>query len=126
MARGFDSTDAHTWAGYRSNGHVKAAAARLLGNADVVARIAALRETAPLIVTTLDWAVADALRENETITDVIYATLAKAKIPGLLADKPESTRQRPVSFDGNYNEAVRRISLRLRLSENQQSEGGDR
>jgi hypothetical protein len=64
-----------------------------------------------------------ALKRGQT-TAAISATLAKAKIAGLLADKPEDMPQRPVTFDGNYNEAALRISLLLRLSEKQKSEGG--
>jgi len=152
IARDFDLADAYTFAGYCWSPSIKIEAAQLLENADIVARIAALRETVPLVITTLEWATADALREDETITDVptaitacreleqarklaltkgrpaaaVAATIAKAKIAGLLADKPEDTPPRPVTFDGNYHEAARRISFLLRLSEKKQTEGGDR
>ena len=52
----------------------------------------------------------------------ISATLAKVKLAGLLAEKPE-TGPEPSVFDGNYTEAARRIAFLLRLAEHEESGG---
>src|SRR5262245_10334194 len=41
----------------------------------------------------------------------VTATLAKARLAGLLNEKGESNADSPAKFDGNYVEAARRISL---------------
>jgi hypothetical protein len=49
----------------------------------------------------------------------VTATLAKARLAGLLNDRGESNADAPAKFDGNYVEAARRISLLLRLANRQ-------
>jgi hypothetical protein len=56
----------------------------------------------------------------------ISAIMSKAKMVGLLSDKPEGVPERGRGFDGNYAEAARRVSLLLRLAENEKSEGNKR
>jgi len=56
----------------------------------------------------------------------ISAIMSKAKMAGLLSDKPEGAPERRRGFDGNYAEAARRVSLLLRLAENEKSEGNKR
>jgi hypothetical protein len=49
----------------------------------------------------------------------VTATLAKARLAGLLNERCESNAQPSAKFDGNYVEAARRISLLLRLANHQ-------
>ena len=56
----------------------------------------------------------------------VSATMAKAKLAGLLAEKPESKLERPAAFDGNYTEAARRIAFLLRLAEDETADGNKR
>src|SRR5258706_546045 len=49
----------------------------------------------------------------------VTATLAKARLAGLLNERSESNAEPPAKFDGNYAEAARRISLLLRLANHQ-------
>jgi hypothetical protein len=49
----------------------------------------------------------------------VTATLAKARLAGLLNERGESNAESPAKFDGNYVEAARRISLLLRLANHQ-------
>jgi hypothetical protein len=49
----------------------------------------------------------------------VTATLAKARLAGLLNERGESNAESPAKFDGNYAEAARRISLLLRLANHQ-------
>jgi hypothetical protein len=49
----------------------------------------------------------------------VTATLAKARLAGLLSERGESNADPPAKFDGNYVEAARRISLLLRLANHQ-------
>jgi hypothetical protein len=53
----------------------------------------------------------------------VTATLAKARLAGLLNEKGESTADPPAKFDGNYAEAARRIALVLRLANEQTASG---
>jgi hypothetical protein len=46
----------------------------------------------------------------------VTATMAKAKLAGLLKERPESNPESAEKFDGNYTEAARRIALLLRLA----------
>jgi hypothetical protein len=161
MSRDFDLAEAYSYAGYREQSGRKEKAEQLLTNPDIVARIAVLRETAPVLVRPQNWVIADALEEEEIVAEAptaesayreleqarrlalkrgqpaaaVSAAIAKAKIAGLLAEKPESPPEpckpespveRPVTFDGNYNEAARRVALLLRLGEYEPSEGGNR
>jgi hypothetical protein len=133
VARGADAAAAYQSAGYESKGSAaKAAASRLLRNADVSARIAKLRTTPENALTVAEVTAATAIIELEDARQLalkkgqasaaVSATMAKAKLAGLLSDKPESTPKRATGFDGNYNEAVRRISLLLRLAANETSD----
>src|SRR5258708_21655928 len=49
----------------------------------------------------------------------VTATLAKARLAGLLNERGESNAESSAKFDGNYAEAARRISLLLRLAHHQ-------
>ena len=53
----------------------------------------------------------------------VTATMAKARLAGLLNEKGESTADIQAKFDGNYAEAARRISLVLRLANEQTASG---
>ncbi len=53
----------------------------------------------------------------------VTATLAKARLAGLLNERGESNAESPAKFDGNYAEAARRISLLLRLANHQMTRG---
>jgi hypothetical protein len=65
-----------------------------------------------------------ALRRGQA-SAAVNATLAKARLAGLLNEKGESIADPPAKFDGNYAEAARRISLVLRLA-NEQTASGQR
>jgi hypothetical protein len=49
----------------------------------------------------------------------VTASLAKARLAGLLNERGESNAESSAKFDGNYAEAARRISLLLRLANHQ-------
>src|SRR5260370_39994331 len=49
----------------------------------------------------------------------VTATLAKARLAGLLHERGESNAESPAKFDGNYAEGARRIWLLLRLANHQ-------
>jgi hypothetical protein len=51
----------------------------------------------------------------------VTASLAKARLAGLLNERGESNGESPAKFDGNYVEAARRISLLLRLANHQKT-----
>jgi hypothetical protein len=53
----------------------------------------------------------------------VNATLAKARLAGLVNERGESIADPPAKFDGNYAEAARRISLVLRLASEQTASG---
>jgi hypothetical protein len=53
----------------------------------------------------------------------VTATMAKARLAGLFTARPESKPESHWKFDGNYNEAVRRIALLLRLAADETSSG---
>lgn len=148
LARTADPAAAYRSAGYRSDGAVaETRASRLLQNASVATRIAELRTTpatampAPEVTpatavpvpeitpatATIEFEAARKLAlEKGQASAAVSATLAKAKLAGLFAKKSESTTKRAVGFDGNYNEAARRILLLLRLAENETSDGHKR
>lgn len=56
----------------------------------------------------------------------VAATMAKARLAGLLKERPESKPAPPPRFDGNYTEAARRIAFLLRLSADQMAGGQER
>jgi hypothetical protein len=150
IAHGADPAGAYTGAGYdvaaRSAG---TAATRLLTTAAVTARIAELGVTSGLPIpgdsgdlaeptgtrdasdaTPTLPSVASALRELEEARKVaiakgqaaaaISAIMAKAKLAGLLGERPDNASPQPTAFDGNYTEAARRIAFLLRLAEEEQ------
>jgi hypothetical protein len=135
VAQAADAAVAYRSAGYAPNGcAAEAGAARLLKNADVAARVAELK-TAPA---TADTAAemptnATAIREFEEAQQLalrkgqaaaaVSATMAKARLAGLLAEKPESRPPRATGFDGNYTEAARRIAFLLDLAAEETSDG---
>ena len=53
----------------------------------------------------------------------VTATLAKARLAGLLNERGESTMEPAAKFDGNYAEALRRMELLLRLATEQTASG---
>jgi hypothetical protein len=140
IARAASPADAYKSAGYESDGRfAEAGAARLLKNTDVAARIAELKAAPATVVATATSAevtVATAIGEFEEArllalkkgqaAAAVSATMAKAKLAGLLAEKPESKFERPASFDGNYTEAARRIAFLLRLAEDETADGNKR
>jgi hypothetical protein len=132
--------DAYKSAGYESDGRfAEAAAARLLKNTDVAARIAELKAAPATVVTTATTAevtAATAIGEFEEArllalkkgqaAAAVSATMAKAKLASLFAEKPEAKPERAVRFDGNYTEAARRIAFLLRLAEDETADGNKR
>jgi len=142
VARAEGAAAAYRSAGYEAEGGgAKTGVARLLRNAAVAARIAELQATPATTVATAEITIAEvttvevtaarAIREFEEArllalkkgqaAAAVSATMAKAKLAGLLAEKPENTPQRPAGFDGNYTEAARRIAFLLRLAEDETS-----
>jgi hypothetical protein len=147
IAHAADPADAYRSAGYDVTVcSAEAGAMRLRKNPTVAARIAELGMTpAPAYAGdsgavaettgTSDTSnaapaapsVASALRELEEARKVaiakgqaaaaISAIMAKAKLAGLLAERPDSAPPQPTAFDGNYTEAARRIAFLLRLAE---------
>ena len=140
IARAASPADAYKSAGYESDGRfAEAGAARLLKNTDVAARIAELKAAPATVVATATSAevtVATAIGEFEEArllalkkgqaAAAVSATMAKAKLAGLLAEKLESKFERPAGFDGNYTEAARRIAFLLRLAEDETADGNKR
>jgi hypothetical protein len=140
IARAVSPADAYKSAGYESDGRfAEAGAARLLKNTDVAARIAELKAAPVTVVATATSAevtVATAIGEFEEArllalkkgqaAAAVSATVAKAKLAGLLAEKRESKLERPAGFDGNYTEAARRIAFLLRLAEDETADGNKR
>jgi hypothetical protein len=140
IARAASPADAYKSAGYESDGRfAEAGAARLLKNTDVAARIAELKAAPATVVATATSAevtVATAIGEFEEArllalkkgqaAAAVSATMAKAKLAGLLAEKPESKFERPAGFDGSYTEAARRIAFLLRLAEDETADGNKR
>jgi hypothetical protein len=61
-----------------------------------------------------------ALRRGQA-SAAVTASLAKARLAGLLNERGESNAESPAKFDGNYVEAARRISLLLRLANHQKT-----
>ena len=132
MARAGDAAAAYRSAGYESEDDAaEAGASRLLRNAAVVARIAELQTTPAIALTITQVTTAKAITEFEEArllalekgqaSAAVSATMAKAKLAGLLAEKPESKPKRVIGFDGNYAEAARRVALLLRLGANETS-----
>jgi len=66
-----------------------------------------------------------ALRRGQA-SAAVTATLAEARLAGLLNERSESNAEPPAKFDGNYAEAARRISLLLRLANHQIARGQKR
>ncbi len=56
----------------------------------------------------------------------VTATMAKAKLAGLLKERPESNAESAEKFDGNYAEAARRVALLLRLAIDETASGQKR
>jgi hypothetical protein len=134
VARAVDAAAAYRSAGYDSKRvAAKAGASRLLRNAAVTARIAELQATPAVPITAAEVTTEKTINEFEEArrlalkkgqaSAAVTATMAKAKLAGLLAEKPEGKAVSPPTFDGNYAEAARRITLLLRLAANQTSEG---
>jgi hypothetical protein len=56
----------------------------------------------------------------------VSATMAKAKLAGLLTENPGSRPERVLGFDGNYAEAARRIAYLLDLAADETADGNKR
>jgi phage terminase small subunit len=134
VVRAVDAATAYRNAGYDSKRvAAEAGASRLLRNAAVTARIAELRTTPVAPITVADVTTTNTINEFEEArrlaiekgqaSAAVTATMAKAKLAGLLAEKSAGKAAPPPKFDGNYAEAARRITLLLRLAANQTSEG---
>src|SRR5262249_21141578 len=92
---------------------------------------------APSAITPAEVTTANVIREFEDARQLaldkgqaaaaVAATMAKARLAGLLKDKPERHPVPPAKFDGNYTEAARRIAFLLRLAskETQTDGSGD-
>jgi hypothetical protein len=63
-----------------------------------------------------------ALRKGQAAA-AVTATMAKARLGGLLKERPDSNQEPAAKFDGNYNEAARRIALLLRLAADETASG---
>jgi phage terminase small subunit len=137
VVRAVDTAAAYRSAGYDAEGGAaEAGASRLLRNTAVAARIAELQATPATTVTatevtTTEVTTAQAIREFEEArllalkkgqaAAAVSATMAKAKLAGLLAEKPENNPERAINFDGNYTDAARRIAFLLRLAADETS-----
>jgi hypothetical protein len=137
VARNVDATAAYRSAGYNSKDNVvEARASRLLQNAAVTARIAELQTTPATALTVPEVTTATAITEieearqlalkKEQASAAVSATMAKAKVAGLLVETPQNEPKRATGFDGNYTEAARRVALLLRLAANETSGGPKR
>jgi hypothetical protein len=142
VARAVDAAAAYQSAGYDAEGGAaEAGASRLLRNAAVAARIAELQATpatavAATEVMPTEVTTAQAVREFEEArllalqkgqaAAAVSATMAKVKLAGLLAERPENKPASPTKFDGNYTEAARRIAFLLRLAAKETSSGQKR
>jgi hypothetical protein len=137
MARNVDARAAYRSAGYScKHGAAEARASRLVRNAAVVARVSELRTTPVAALAIPEVTTAGAIIEIEEARQLaltkgqasaaVSATMAKAKLAGLLTEKPENERKRATGFDGNYTEAARRVALLLRLAANETSNGHKR
>jgi hypothetical protein len=137
MVRAADATAAYRSAGYDSEGGAaEAGASRLLQNTAVAARIAELRTLPAIAPTVTEVTTATAIKEFEEArllalkkgqaSAAVSATMAKAKLAGLLTKKPESKPQRAIGFDGNYTEAARRVAFLLHLAAEETSDGQER
>jgi len=101
-------------------------------NTAVTKRIAEPHTKPAIIRTTAQMTTEKAIRELEKARKLaikkgqaaaaVSATIAKAKLAGLLTDKPESKPVRTIGFDGNYTEAARRVALLLRLAAKEKSD----
>jgi hypothetical protein len=97
---------------------------------------AKVQATAAPVITTVEVTTANMIHEFEEArllalekgqaSAAVTATMAKAKLAGLLNGRPESNPEFPAKFDGNYNEAVRRIALLLRLADYETASGQKR
>ena len=85
-------------------------------------RPAAAAVTTANTIAELDRARKLAIKKGQA-SAAVSATIAKAKLAGLLAEKPESRPERTPGFDGNYTEAARRIAFLLQLAEDEASDG---
>ena len=108
----------------------------MLQDAAAATRVAELRTEPATAVTVTEVTTAQAICEFEEArllalkkgqaSAAVTATLAKARLAGLLIKRPEIKPERVTGFDGNYTEAARRISLLLRLAANETSDGHKR
>jgi hypothetical protein len=127
IAKGADSATAFLTAGCTSRARdPEAAAARLAGTARVANRIAELRAADAPDEAAIEVTAATTLRELEEArrlaiakkqpAPAIAATMAKAKLTGLLIEKKEDEAQAAPAFAGSDIEAARRIAFLLGLA----------
>jgi len=104
--------------------------------AAVPAPIANVQTTAPPAITPAEVTTANVIREFEEArllalrkgqaSAAVTASMAKAKLSGLLKERPERSTELAEKFDGNYTEAARRIALLLRLAADETASGQKR
>jgi hypothetical protein len=87
--------------------------------------IAAAEVTAANMINEFEEARLLALAKGQA-SAAVTATMAKAKLAGLLKERPERNPQPAAKFDGNYTEAARRIAFLLRLAADETSSGQKR
>jgi len=137
MTGAVDTASADPSAGHDlEGGAAEARASRLQKKAVVAVRIAEPQAMPATAVSTMELTTTQAICEFEQARQLalkkgqasaaVSATMAKAKLAGLLTGKPENKPARVTGFDGNYTEAARRISLLLRLAANETSDGHKR
>jgi hypothetical protein len=137
LAQNADAVAAYRSAGYSAAGDAAGArASRLLNDTAVAARIAELQTASSAAATPMEVTTANAIREFEEArllaikkgqaSAAVTATMAKARLAGLLAGTPEGKPAPAAKFDGNYTDAARRIAFLLRLSANETSDGQQR
>ena len=100
-------------------------------NPKVTKRIAELQAKPAIVIVDTEMTTEKAIDELEDARKLaikkgqasaaVSATIAKARLAGLLTDKPESKPMRTIGFDGNYTEAARRVALLLRLADKEKS-----
>ena len=87
--------------------------------------LAIAKVTTAKVIRELDKARRLALKRGQAHA-AVTATMAKAKLAGLLKERPEGNPECAEKFDGNYIEAARRVALLLRLADDQMAIGRKR
>jgi hypothetical protein len=120
IARGAAVPQAYERAGYAPGARAAAAAARLSGKAELKARVAEIKSHAasaePSVARMID-ELEEARRlaiEIKQPAAAVSATLAKARIAGMIGEKADGKVATTLTFELSETEAARRIAFILR------------